>query len=364
MNTSKLLALLIGFALLAWLLSGQFQLSGSEQLDEQEEPLVVIPRVRAIRSIAEATAIEIVASGKSQAKRSVKIRAEVSGKVIAMPREKGEVIQTGDLICEISRDDRHEQLAEAKASVQYNQLKNEGVLRLSRQGFQGKVDIASAKANLMKAQAEYKRRQLEVARLRIRAPFDGIVQTRPVNIGDFLQRGNICAEILDPDPMLVVASVTQDELSGLNVGGSATAVFSNGAVVTGRISFISHASDAITRTYRIEVSIDNPSFELRDGLSAQLTLPGSVLMAHKTSPALLSLDDAGVVGVKVVNASSMVEFLAVEIAKDTQEGVWLAGLPNVINLITLGQEMVFPGQEVIAVYDDSDGSINRLSSAR
>jgi multidrug efflux system membrane fusion protein len=200
--------------------------------------------------------------------------------------------------------------------------------------------------------------------LRIRAPFDGIVQTRPVNIGDFLQRGNICAEILDPDPMLVVASVTQDELSGLNVGGSATAVFSNGAVVTGRISFISHASDAITRTYRIEVSIDNPSFELRDGLSAQLTLPGSVLMAHKTSPALLSLDDAGVVGVKVVNASSMVEFLAVEIAKDTQEGVWLAGLPNVINLITLGQEMVFPGQEVIAVYDDSDGSINRLGSAR
>ena len=60
----------------------------------------------------------------------------------------------------------------------------------------------------------------------------------------------------------------------------------------------------------------------------------------------------------------MVEFLAVEIAKDTQEGVWLAGLPNVINLITLGQEMVFPGQEVIAVYDDSDGSINRLGSAR
>ena len=118
MNTSKLLALLIGFALLAWLLSGQFQLSGSEQLVEQEEPLAVVPRVRAIRSFAEATAIEIIASGKSQAKRSVKIRAEVSGKVIAMPREKGEVIQTGDLICEISQDDRHEQLAEAKASVQ------------------------------------------------------------------------------------------------------------------------------------------------------------------------------------------------------------------------------------------------------
>lgn len=363
MNSSKLLAAVIGFVLLGWLISGQFPVSGPKPVIAVEKISSAITRVRAVRSRAQATQIEIVASGKSQAKRSVKVRAEVSGKVIALPRDKGEVIGTGDLLCKISSEDRQEQLAEAKATVEYRRLNYQGILKLSKQGFQGKVEIASAKANLMKAQAEYKRRQLALADLRVLAPFDGIVQTRPVDIGDFLQRGEVCAEILDPDPMLVVASVTQKELSGLELGGAATAIFESGEVYSGMISYISHASDSSTRTYRIEVQIDNSDFKLRDGLSAQLTLPGPRLMAHKTSPALLSLDDAGVVGVKIVNKESIVEFLAVEIAKDTQDGVWLAGLPNVINLITLGQEMVFPGQQVVAVFDDSEADSGFLGGA-
>ncbi|MBT5601309.1 MAG: efflux RND transporter periplasmic adaptor subunit [Gammaproteobacteria bacterium] len=363
MNASKLLAAVIGFVLLGWLISGQFLRSESESVIDAEKINSAMIRVRAVRSRAQATEIQIVASGKSQAKRSVKVRAEVSGKVIALPRDKGELISTGDLLCKISSEDRQEQLAEAKATVEYRRLNYEGILKLSKQGFQGKVEIASAKANLMKAQSEYKRRQLALADLGILAPFDGIVQARPVDIGDFLQRGDVCAEILDPDPMLVVASVTQNELSGLELGGAASAVFANGEVHSGMISYISHASDSSTRTYRIEVQIDNPEFKLRDGLSAQLSLPGPRLMAHKTSPALLSLDDGGVVGVKIVNKESIVAFLAVEIAKDTQDGVWLSGLPNSINLITLGQEMVFPGQQVVAVFDDSEAAGGLLGGA-
>ena len=363
MSTSKLLAALIGFVLLGWLLSGQFLQSEPELLIESGKTNAVMTRVRAVKSRAQATEISIVASGKSQAKRSVKVRAEVSGKIIGLPRDKGEVIDTGDLLCKISSEDRQEQLAEAKATVEYRQLNYQGVLKLSKQGFQGKVEIASANANLKKAQAEYKRRQLALADLRVLAPFDGIVQSRPVDIGDFLQRGEVCAEILDPDPMLVIASVTQNELSGLQLGGAATAVFADGERYTGTISYISHASDPSTRTYRIEVQINNPDFSLRDGLSAQLSLPGPRLMAHKTSPALLSLDDAGVVGVKVVNIENAVEFLPVEIAKDTLDGVWLAGLPHSINLITLGQGMVFPGQQVVAVYDDSQAVSSFVGSA-
>ena len=98
MNASKLLAAVIGFVLLGWLISGQFLRSESESVIDAEKINSAMIRVRAVRSRAQATEIQIVASGKSQAKRSVKVRAEVSGKVIALPRDKGELISTGDLL--------------------------------------------------------------------------------------------------------------------------------------------------------------------------------------------------------------------------------------------------------------------------
>ena len=129
MSTSKLLAALIGFVLLGWLLSGQFLQSEPELLIESGKTNAVMTRVRAVKSRAQATEISIVASGKSQAKRSVKVRAEVSGKIIGLPRDKGEVIGTGDLLCKISSEDRQEQLAEAMKEVGGEQIQqsNSGI---------------------------------------------------------------------------------------------------------------------------------------------------------------------------------------------------------------------------------------------
>ena len=85
-------------------------------------------------------------------------------------------------------------------------------------------------------------------------------------------------------------------------------------------------------------------------------MPAGEELAHLISPAVLTLDDAGAVGVKVVDSEDRVRFHAVNIIADTSEGVWLAGLPAKIRLITVGQEYVRDGQLVRAAVDQSVGS--------
>ncbi len=81
-------------------------------------------------------------------------------------------------------------------------------------------------------------------------------------------------------------------------------------------------------------------------MTAELRLPAAERPAHRLSPAALTLSDAGAVGVKTVDADGRVRFREVEILADEPQGVWVAGLPETVTLITVGQEFVTEGQRV------------------
>ena len=63
----------------------------------------------------------------------------------------------------------------------------------------------------------------------------------------------------------------------------------------------------------------------------------------------INLDDAGNVGVKIINDDGKVEFIVADIALSTNEGVWLAGLPETATIITVGQGYVASGVAAVAV---------------
>jgi len=71
------------------------------------------------------------------------------------------------------------------------------------------------------------------------------------------------------------------------------------------------------------------------------------------SPAALTLDDTGVIGVKTVDAQNIVRFHPVQLVSDGLDGIWVAGLPREATIITVGQEFVLPGHEVTPVPEGS-----------
>jgi multidrug efflux system membrane fusion protein len=108
-------------------------------------------------------------------------------------------------------------------------------------------------------------------------------------------------------------------------------------------------ADEATRTFTVELEVENRDGQLRAGGTAELRVPAEVVLAHRISPSLLTLDDAGNVGVKIVNDQGEVEFVVADIALSSYDGVWLAGLPETATIITVGQGYVAPGSVVAAI---------------
>ena len=130
---------------------------------------------------------------------------------------------------------------------------------------------------------------------------------------------------------------------------TAEARLATGETVRGRIRYVAPVADEATRTFTVELEVANANGNLRAGGTAELRIPAQTVLAHRVSPSLLTLDDAGNVGVKIINDRGEVEFVVADIALSSNDGVWLAGLPETATIITVGQGYVTSGTIVDAV---------------
>jgi len=150
---------------------------------------------------------------------------------------------------------------------------------------------------------------------------------------------------VDIDPLIIAGEVNGKEVTELAVGGRGAAVLVNGTLVNGVIRYLAPVADENTRTFRVELEVPNPN-GIRAGLTAELQLNGSRILAHDISPSLLTLADDGTVGVKTVNSRNQVDFYPVEIAGSSEDGILVTGLPETVTVITVGQGFVTVGQQV------------------
>ena len=355
MRSTYLTAIIIAVLIGIWLLSGQLGVEESpppltlaEQSDlrDAKQADATPARVRARIAYASRQVQHLRIRGKTENKRTVAVRAEITGTVTARPVERGSRVAAGEALCRISVDDRRAGLLESEAGLNRAQIEYQGSLKLRASGFQSDTLVAQAQARLAEAQAELKRSQLNLARTVVKAPFDGIVEDVHLEVGDYVSPGAQCVTLVDLDPMLLVGRVPERDVLRVLPGQPAAGLLTDGTQVSGQIQFVGQQSDPETRSYALEVQIPNPDYRLRSGVSTDILIPVAEVMAQKVSPALFALNDAGIVGVRTVDADGRVAFNPIEIVRDDADGVWVTGLPEVATVITVGQELVVPGQAV------------------
>jgi len=186
---------------------------------------------------------------------------------------------------------------------------------------------------------------IELNRTEVKAPFDGYIEDI-VKPGNLLERGQLCATIIELDPITFIAEVPENSIKDVREGQKVNISLVTGDNIQGKLTFVSKSASVATRTFRVEAEIANPSGIVRDGISGTLVIDTDPVLAHKISPSILLLADNGELGVKTVNSENMVEFFPVQIIQDTEEGIWVAGLPDFSNIIVLGQGFVETGQIV------------------
>ena len=351
-KSSHVIAVFIAIAAIAWVASGMVAGTPSPQAEDQavnksiSETDETLPLVRVRSSMASSRVREVVLFGRTEAINKADIAAETTGRIIKKAVEKGDFIKKGSAIYSIHIDDRQVKLSEAEAEVDFQEIAYNAAKKLSNKQFQSRVKLAETLANLEKSKASLAMIKLEIARTVIRAPISGFVNDLPLSVGDYVRSGDVVASVVDLNPIRIVGQVSEKNVSRIRQGEVAHARLPNGQEIAGTVRYVSRTGSEATRTFRVDIWVENTDGAIPEGLTTELRLPAEQEKAHLISPAVLTLDEKGVVGIKAVDADGRVRFHAVQIIADTVDGVWLGGLEDEVTLITVGQEFVRPGQKV------------------
>ena len=285
MSKNVRISLYILIPIIIWMISGQFVDDSAPEIKERNGLTSVI--------IAESSAAffapKIILNASATSEKRVRVMAKTSGEVMPHNISQGQWVNKDQVLCKL------------------------GVVELNR--------------------------------TEVKAPFRGYIE-KIIKPGNLLSRGEVCAVIIELDPLTFVAEVPEAEIQSVVKGQKVSIKLVTGETITSKLSFVSKSATPSTRSFRVEAEVENPQGSIRDGITGTMEITTNKVLAHKISPSILLLSDEGILGVREVNADNVVVFLPVSIIEDTQNGIWVSGIPNSTNLIVRGQGFVENGQTV------------------
>jgi len=319
----------------------------------------------------------ILLRGQTEAFKSVQVKAETSGSVISQPIRKGTFVKNGELLCELEVGTKSDVLSEAKvalalsldeldASIHQYELRVQAAERqkslLKRGvGTEAAVEAAELSASSAETQSLSKRQAVanvearinrattELNNTKIIAPFDGLLESDTAEYGDFMQTGAPCGTLLALNPIKLIGYATETQVSKIEVNTTAGARLISGDTVSGTVSFISRSADPTTRTFLVETTVPNENYEIREGSTADIYISLSGAKGHLLPQSSLTLNSSGVLGVRIA-LNDKAKFIPINIIRDAEEGVWVTGLPNSVDVIIVGQEYVTDNSNIKVSY--------------
>ncbi|MGD0846294.1 efflux RND transporter periplasmic adaptor subunit [Bradyrhizobium sp.] len=339
-----------------------------------------IPTVRLVQAEPGPSEHPLLLPGNVAAFNISSLFARASGYVTAWHSDIGAHVKKGDVLLTISAPDLDQQLQQAKAqfvqlqaaveqaqaTADLGQVTNGRTARLVALGWstleQGDTDrltaasrtaaLAVAKANVTAQEAEVNRLQELTGFEQIKAPFDGVVTVRNVNIGDLLNAGGTSGRALyqlaDIHRMRIFVNVPQAFLGDLKPGVKATLHLpGQQETFEAELSSTSNALEENSRTALIELQADNPDGKLWPGAftEVQFHIPSDPNTLRIPSTALIF----GTNGMRVaaIDANNKVVLKPVRLGRDLGNYVEIqSGLSLTDRLIDNPQESIEAGAVV------------------
>jgi len=355
---SWILTILITLAAVLWMASGAFRSESTDSVATESVEKSSLLKVRVKHSVAQSMTNRLVLQGQTLAERKVTISAETGGVIKSVQAQRGQQVKSGDGLMKLHLDARKVRLGEARSLLKQRKTEYDAVLSLKKSGYQAETEVARAKAALDSARTTLLMAELELERVSIKSPIDGVVDNRLVEVGDFVARGDPVAVVVDLDPIRVVAQVSERYLGQVATGTQGEVRLLDGTVTSATVSFVGAIARSATRTFPVEMEIPNPNGQIIEGITAELHLPIKEIVAHKLAPSVLSLLDNGALSIKALADDNTVISFPVTVLGDSQEGIWLGGLPQQLNIIVVGHEFVKAGNQVLPVMENNTVTIS------
>lgn len=292
---------------------------------------------------------------RSEPLQAAGISSPLAGIVESVSMQPGQLVKQGEVIAQLSMGTKLERLSEAKAWVKKRTADLAAATTMKSKGYQSEAEYQGIAAALETAKREQAQVELEIRLGTIRASFDGVIEKRSVEPGDVVSIGQVLGQLVRQNQYLLVANVPESQVHLFATGQLAKARLATGSMVTGRVRYIATQADSQTRSYRLEVVVDNPQERFVGGATAKLLLKRDKIQVHQVSSNVVTLDDTGVLGVKTVNAENIVEFWPIDISQAERQTLLVEGMPKSTQVIVSGQGFVRAGDAVLIA--DANSSV-------
>jgi multidrug efflux system membrane fusion protein len=288
---------------------------------------------------------KLLVSGRTEADKKVVAVARTNGILTEFRVRRGSRVKKGDVIAVLSDEAREAQVAQAKALLEQRRIELEAKRRLIQLNAIPRLELANLEAQFKVAEAGVASAEAERDRGLIIAPWSGIVTDVDAEVGTsaFSFTGREIAQIVALDPMLAVVEVSERKVGSIKPGDKAEVRLVTGQTIEGRIRFVSKSASQTTRTYRVEVEMDNADSAIPDGITAEVAIPLAPIPATRVPRSALTFSSAGDLGVRTVGTGGKVGFAPISIIEDEQSFMWVGGIPDNARVIVQGQDFVREG---------------------
>ncbi|BAT57765.1 efflux pump periplasmic linker BepF [Variibacter gotjawalensis] len=353
MKGARITAVVLVLAAAGWIASGHLGSndSKSQAAVRPNEKAAKVFRVGILKTERVSHRQKLTISGRTEADKRVMITARTGGVLTDLRVKRGTVVKEGDIIAILSDEARESQVIQARAVAVQKRAEFEAKSRLIQQGNMPKLEAGNLEAQLKIAEAQLAAAEAERERGVVRAPWSGIINDVSVEVGQaaFSFSGKELAQIVSLDPMLAVVEVAERKIGGIKPGDEAEIRLVTGQTAKGKVRFVSRSASQTTRTYRVEIEIPNADGAIADGVTAEVSIRLAANEATRVPRSALVFASNGDLGLRFVNAESVVAFAPVAVVEDDQAFMWVAGIPDGASVIVEGQDFVREGQKVDAV---------------
>jgi multidrug efflux system membrane fusion protein len=180
----------------------------------------------------------------------------------------------------------------------------------------------------------------------VTASQSGWLEKYHVEVGQTIKENAPVARILGLKSLILDAPIPQTQISKIKIGDIVDLEIDGAGKRQGRVDKIATSANQATRTFNVEILLDNSDGNLRAGMSAGVRVIIDKVPAFKISPAHLNVDEEGSLSVKTVASNGIVKIMPVMIAQTVGNAAYVSGLPDGTLILGMGQAFVSEGSKI------------------
>ena len=350
MPPSYWLAALIALAVVLWMASDNL-LPGppqevldkikATQTEKKEKTFIV----SAVKVKNDNTDIVVRASGVTEPIYTISVIARRSGIVTDILVTEGMNVKKGQIIATLDKENLDVDL-EAAISAEKSAQQSFDIAEKLGKNYASNLELVQSEAALKQAKAQVAGIKQQIEYTKLKAQKSGILEELFLETGQLIQKDRSVFTIMGMEKMKLIAPVPQTQIGKISLNDNVVVTIPGIEEKIGKVKRIASAANQATRTFDVEVEIENEDGSVRAGMSSEVSIVIDQAKAFSVSPAHLAISEDGSLRVKIVNDQNVVSIVDVKLIRASGNMAYVSGLNDGDLMLTTGQAFVSAGEKI------------------